>query len=752
MSDRGLLRRAQKIRTLAAGTGTDGGVFSPDENYGISKDDQEDILHHIDQVAQSSRILAGPDTWKVRARKSGFTAPLVVNLLAAVVLAVGLYGLWRFFAVSRPDGAVSTSAISTAEGKLLQEIRRESEGKLLEKDREITAIQERMAALDREKSQLLSSVEARVKAKESELRAELAVELERERQRLIAAGLTPSTIEERLKAFEKEKTVALKRELDEFSRLADEERQALQANLDKARVEYQKSLQDASAERQRIQDDSRSRESELRSQLDAKNKALEEERARTEEGIKAARSELTRYNEEAARAQAAEDRLLGLFTTVRSAIQTGRVEDAGRGAEALRKLLTDPAIAAYPALSRRRETDLFTVDLMERTVASERARTSSDATRVTDALTAIGRIREEAGKAKAALDAGNRAEADSAYRRMLAVLPELDAGRAFLDETYASRLTGANVVKKESVDKAWAALDTVYASRDWKAFDKAFRDLLSSASLEDDRAASALQRAKEAGAVALVAVRRASDTAAAAAPLEEAGKDLAARRYFEAMAKYAAVLVRYPFAEQAPQAGEELRKSGRALSDAFQRYRTETEERIRVLEARLASVQGSSDLAADRAARTTAAGVSPAEFAAMREERDALKKDLAEAKGRYDAVVNAYKVYTAEEDRVLSGGGSLALVAGRARMDQFFENDAITGALPGMRARVNRYLEAFQAAGQKEVLFNAADVVDGAARIKDPAARQRFFKDLESRYAGNASMLEFLASVKDSFR
>ena len=114
--------------------------------------------------------------------------------------------------------------------------------------------------------------------------------------------------------------------------------------------------------------------------------------------------------------------------------------------------------------------------------------------------------------------------------------------------------------------------------------------------------------------------------------------------------------------------------------------------------------------------------------------------------------MNAYKAYTAEEDRVLSGGGSLALVAGRARMDEFFANDAITGVLPGMRARVNRYLEAFQAAGQKEVLFNAADIVDGAARIKDPAARQRFFQDLESRYAGNVSMLEFLASVKDSFR
>jgi len=188
------------------------------------------------------------------------------------------------------------------------------------------------------------------------------------------------------------------------------------------------------------------------------------------------------------------------------------------------------------------------------------------------------------------------------------------------------------------------------------------------------------------------------------------------------------------------------------LADAFQRYRTETEDRIRVLEGQLASVQGTSDIAADRAARTTAAGVSPAEFAAMREERDRLKIDLEVSQARYDAVTAAYTAYTAEEDSILSKGGDLALVAGRARMDQFLDNDAVTAALPGMRARISRYLEAFQAAGQKEVLFNAADIVDGAARIRDPAVRDRYFRDLEARYAGNPSMLEFLQSMKESFR
>ncbi|MCK7486268.1 MAG: hypothetical protein MZU97_12480 [Bacillus subtilis] len=743
-----MLRKAEEIRSANGTTGLD---LSLDENSGISKEDQRDILVHIDRVAQSSRILAGPDTWKVRARRRGFTAPLLVNLFAVLILAAGLYGLWKFFDKTDRAQTASTAVISTAEGRLLQEIKREAEGRIQEKDREITAIQEKMAALDREKSQLLTSVEDRVKAKETELRAELAVELEKERQRLTAAGLTPSTIEERLKAFEREKSEALRRELDEYARKADEERLAIQAGLDKARTESQASLQSATTERQRILDESRKREQELRAQLDEKNKALESERARTAESLKAAQTELSKYNEDAAQARAAEDRLLGLYASARSAIQEGRLDDAVRSAEALRQYLSDPTRAGNAALSRRREADLFAVDLVERTVSAERARSSADSARVGDAISAMGRIREEAAKAKAALDSGNRAEADAAYRRMLAALPELNSALAFLDENYTVRTAGTTV-QKDKLDRAWADLDAAYAAKDGPAFDAAFRTLLTTASLDEARAAAALQRAKEAGVTAWVSARRISDTQSAAAPLSVAAADQASRRWLEALGGYATVMARFPFAEQIPQAAEELRRSGRALADAFQKYRTDTEERIRVLDAQLAAVQGSTDITADRAARTTAAGVSPAEFAAMREERDRLKTDLETARARYDSVTAAYTAYAEEEDAILAKGGVNALVTGRARMDQFFSNDAVTAALPGMRARVARYLEAFQAAGQKEVLFNAADIVDGAARIRDPAVRDRYFRDLEARYAGNPSMLEFLQSMKESFR
>jgi len=91
-------------------------------------------------------------------------------------------------------------------------------------------------------------------------------------------------------------------------------------------------------------------------------------------------------------------------------------------------------------------------------------------------------------------------------------------------------------------------------------------------------------------------------------------------------------------------------------------------------------------------------------------------------------------------------------VEARARLEAFLSSPEISEALPGMRDRIAAYLSSFQAAGQKEILFNAADIVDGAARIRDATARARYFTDLEKRYERDPAMLEFLISVRESLR
>jgi hypothetical protein len=50
------------------------------------------------------------------------------------------------------------------------------------------------------------------------------------------------------------------------------------------------------------------------------------------------------------------------------------------------------------------------------------------------------------------------------------------------------------------------------------------------------------------------------------------------------------------------------------------------------------------------------------------------------------------------------------------------------------------------------VLYNALDLLDGAVRARDAAARERYFQDLESRYAGDAAMLDFIKGLRKNLR
>jgi hypothetical protein len=766
MSEKSLLQKAARFAKAAGSELSSGTDFVFDKDSGISKEDQKDILLHIDTVAKSSRIVAGPETWKVRPKKRGIALPLVVNLAGALVLAGGLYGLGLVFAPSEESFESSSAQLASAEGRLLQEIKRETEGRIQEKDKEIAAIQQRMASLDSERDELLSSVDARIKAKETELKDQLKLELDRERQRLIDEGLSQTDVQERMREFEKRKTEEFKSQLDGFAKKAEEEKAALQSRLDKARDEYRTSLSAATTERQRIQDESRQREQDLRAQLDDKNKALEAERARTADSLKGAQAELTRFNQDAARVKAVEDRLVGLYASARQSLRDGRLDDAAATLDSLRAYLADPQVAGVPTLQARRELDLFAVELIERSINSERSKTSADTSRVTAALDALAVVRNEVERARAAIAAGDPAAAMTAYRRALSATSELKEAGAFIEgngkamlDAKVAELEAATLAAQTAAVEAKVALGAVEAAaRDEKALEAAFVRLLSSLPLGPGDASRVYSFIKTAGAREAVAAGKASDTASAGVPFRAAAADLSAGRYFEAIQGFATVLARYPAAGQVPRAVEGLRDAGGGLVVALQEARDKAAERIAELESRLAAARNEvPEPIPGTATATTAPGaagstIPTAELVALQQEKSRLESELETARMRYEAVASAYRAYGADEEAILARGGDLALVEAKAKLDAFLSSPAVSSAMPGMRDRIARYLAAFQTAGQKEVLFNAADIVDGAARIRDAATRGRYFSDLEKRNAGNQSMLEFIDSVRQTFR
>ncbi|MBN2875069.1 MAG: hypothetical protein JXM71_08235 [Spirochaetales bacterium] len=767
-----LLRRAAEFRKAAGSELSGAGDFTFDKSSGISSEDQRDILRHIDQVAKSSRILAGPDTWKVKPRKRGILLPLAVNMVGFLVLAGGLFGLGHIFSQQDQGAANDTVMLESAEGRLLQEIKREAEGRLQEKDKEIASIQERMASLDRERADLLTSVESRIKAKEVELREALNIELERERQRLIAEGLSESAIQERLKEFERRKSEEFASQLSEFTRKAEEERLAMQANLDKARDEFRENLSVATAERQRIQDESRAREQELRAQLTEKDQALETERARTAETLRTAQAELTRLNEDAARMKAAEDQLLGLYASARQALRDGRLDDAMNTLTALRGYLEDPRVATIPSLMARRELDLFAADLIEKTINTERAKATVDTSKLSAALDAVSVINSETARARQAAAAGDNEAAAQAYRRALGATKELEEAGTFLEESWRARfetqaaqaeaaLAAAAKIKTDTTE-ALSAMEANVSNT--IALRAAFDRLLVNLPLGPGQATAVYGYITSAGARDAEAAKRAADTNAAEAPARAAASALASGRFLEALRGYSSVLTDYPAAGQAPRVADGIVAAAAGLDAALREARERAAERVAELEAAIEVAESDAATLRERVATLEAAGTTPAtpvaeagaptsaEYVALQEEKTRVEAQLVEARARYEAVSAAYRAYAADEDALLSGGGDLAMVEARSRLDAFLDSPEVSAAMPGMRERIARYLSSFQTAGQSEILFNAADILDGAARIRDEAVRERYFTDLEARYAGDESMLEFLSVVKQSLR
>lgn len=717
-----LLRRAEELRK-AAGSESEAGGYSFDKSSGISREDQKEILLHIDKVAQSSRILAGPDTWKVKPKKHGIALPLIVNVVGLLVLAGGLFAIGKIVSPREEQATSSSAALSSAEGRLLQEIKREAEGRIQDKDREIATIQKRMASLDSEKEQLIAGADARLKAKEDELRSLLKQELEAERARLIATGLSEAQVQARLAEFEKRKSAEFTIQFETFSRKAEDERLALQATIDQARDEYRKTLSVATLERQRIQDESRIREQDLRSQLDEKNKALLVEREKTATSLSSAQAELTRLNEETARIKAVEDRLLGLYTATRQSLRDGRLDDATRSLDALKAYLADTQVTSISALQPRRALDLFATELIERAIGTEKAKASADTGRLSAALDALAVVREEVEKARSALAAGDASSAESSYRRALSATKELKESGAFIEETWKQRFDAQAV----EIETARAAAATAVANATATATENA--------AVEASVAAREARQARE--------VRLAMESATAATD---------DRALFAA---YSRLLSNLPIGPaDASRLYSYIKRSGAKDVEAS-RIETDTEfaERIAALEASLSATRD--ELAVAKAepvatAVTTEPGMSE-EYASLKEEKATIEADLAIAKARYKALSSAYKAYTTDEDAILERSGSLALIEARNRLNAFLSSQPVNAAFPGMKERIAFYMSSFQQAGQDEILYNAADIVDGAVRIRDADVRERYFSELEIRYAGNEAMLEFLAKLKLGF-
>ncbi len=416
---------------------------------GISEEEQREIREHIDKVAAENRIEVTPQLFRISAGKSGTVVPLAVNVLAVLLIVFGFLGLSRYFEGEEQAVIARAGQSSLVESRLIQELRRESRSQLVEMEREIDGVRARLATVERERAELLVDIERRVAAREDEVRERLLEELARERSRLDELGLAENDIEQRMIAFEAERTLFYEQQLRAYRESLEAERVALEQDLDRLRNEFTGQLERLDTERARLATEFASREEELRERLAERSAALDEQRAQAEAGTEEARrrlEEITRSREQTSLIRA---QINGLYRSIRNRYEEAEYDAARTAIADLRSFLATEAVGSIPELAERREIDLFLLDTIEQTV--QRAQTEQARVGVVDQLSALTQLRDElesvqellreaqseqsiaeqrvgtaTAVARAAVADARYADAVNAYRDIFTTLPDPD--------------------------------------------------------------------------------------------------------------------------------------------------------------------------------------------------------------------------------------------------------------------------------------------------------------------------------------
>jgi hypothetical protein len=777
---------------------------SPGE--GISADDRRDIAHEIDSISRRNRISARPEDFIVRPARKGFAFPLAVNLLALAATVGAVFLLSQVFRQRDLKLASSASSLETAEGKLLRELKRESESRLLEKDRAIADFQVKIAQIDSERSKLAAGIDDRVKAREAELRILLRAEIEAERERLATERLSAAARDAKLKTYENERTAALDRAIAEDRAKAEAEKAAADEKYRQLKEEYRKSIASLSDERRRLQDESKKREAEIKAQAEASARELEARGAAAMAGLEKARAELSSLEEQKARREAVEERVLGLYDGIRTALRERRFEAAATASEALASYLNDPETAAETSLKARRDADLFVAQTLGTYARGELARAAVDAGKLLEQASVLASAREAAQAAGAALKAGDAELARVKYGEALAKVPEiLAAHEYFLDRSGAEE-----AARRAKLEEYLAAAESAFRSGDRALMIARYSNALEYLPVPESARNDMVARLGQ-PAPASDAARKSADTIAARGMASKAERRLAAKDWPNAISDYVQLISAYPAAEQVADAlsgidtarakMQKASESAEAAAKAALRAEAEKAQaassEAQAAQADLAAAKGEleaarSELSGAKAAAESASRSSAQAEAGLRSDIEALKKRLADEQqktaaaaqavapasstatqaaqagrveelqaevarlkavaDRHESLVASYQSYRASEAAVEAKGGPEALIDASAKLDAFLGSDEAKGALPGLRDSVARYEQAYQRAGQREVLYNALDVLDGAVKAKDAAARERYFKDLEGRYSGDQAMLDFIAGLRRNLK
>jgi hypothetical protein len=747
----GLLRKAARLRENRPSTKVevDGYAWSS----GLDDKERREIVERIDVLTKRSRLSAEPDIFKVTPRRSGIMLPIVINLLMIAAVAGAVVLVAHIFRGQAAATAQNGVALQSAEGKLLEALKKESSSQLEAKDQAIADIQGRMTALDKERNSLSASIDERVKAKENELRAQLQSQLDAETRRLQAQGISSAAVQAQLKKYEMEKTADFQNRLLDFQKEADAERRQNDARYAQLKSDYEDNLASLAAERQKIQADAQKREEDLRASLEAKSKSMAAENAQALTGLAAAQAELARLDAQKQQAGKAEDRIVSFYAGVRQALDDKRYGDAAVQAAALRSYLDAPEVLALPDLAARRGADVFASESLANYAKLQLDRSSADSTRLLQQAQLLQAAQVAANEGKRLSAAGDAAGAEAKYNEALSLVPDILSAHQY----FLSKAQDAEAARRAGLMDALAKAQAAYRAGDFETLTSSYEVALAYLPLSADDRRAIMARLEEAGAASASAARRLADSKAARLAMDEISR--AAAEQADASAKAAAALqskvddLVSRLAAQTTSAAQQLKAARTEDAAALESLRKAKEDEIAALQDELNKAQGQAQILAAQAAQSPATKPPAVGAAKSLADLDAENKRLKDAADRYDAIKSAYTRFSEAESGLLADGGPGALAEAYGNLVDFLSRPELKDAMPGFDVNVQRNWQAFLNSSMENAVRDQVDIclrIMNIAQLKDADAQGRELRILEKEYDRQAPQLALVKGLEAS--
>jgi len=416
---------------------------------GITASEREEIRTHIEKVATENRIPVEASQFALHEARRGVLLPAVVNIAAVVALVLAAVVLSLVFRRGEQRVQTQASQYTSIEGRLIRELRTESTQMISSKQKEIEEVRQKLRDLEQQQRDLEQTFADKLKKKEEEYKAQLKLEVDAERARLLTRGVAQAEIGPLLQMYEAERKAYYDRQLAAYRRSLESERSQLQTDINKLKSEYTTRLQQLENDQRQIVSDYEKREAALRIQLDQKTQVMDRLRAQNFANLDTAQKELDALSQTREKVTAIENQIDGLSARIMNAVSSGDTSSALDRVRELQAFLRQDTVRALPALSGRLRTELFLLNQLQQGLENRlSAESSAAAQSLTSELELLGQIRRLSQEAAKTRDPDAQLEV---YRKIIASMPELKTASDALSQDAAK-----DAVEKEMADLAAA--------------------------------------------------------------------------------------------------------------------------------------------------------------------------------------------------------------------------------------------------------------------------------------------------------